>query len=560
MRKVLSFSLFLMLGLVASQLLPGALGTAYPGFKATADTLLYICLGFIMINVGREFEIDKSRWRSYTADYFIAMATAALPWLLIVLYYIFVLLPSDLWTDSAAWKENLLLSRFAAPTSAGILFTMLAALSLKNSWIYRKIQVLAIFDDLDTILLMIPLQILMIGLKWQMFAIVGVVVVLLIAGWRWQARWNVRQDWKRILGLSAVVCALTQALYIVTARWYGPENSIHIEVLLPAFVIGMLMKHREIDTPTERRAATGISFLFMLLVGMSMPLVTGASAADAAAAATSITASQPMMPWGVLILHVVAVSALSNIGKLVPVFFYRDRKLSERLALSIGMFTRGEVGAGVIFIALGYSLGGPALIIFSNEAGMGSAPNVAATAHVSHPVKQGLIQALGVFTDTLIICTCTAFIILFSGAPLDGSINGVQLTQQALSNEVGSIGSTFVALAILLFAFSSIIGNYYYGEANIRFITSKRSVLFIYRILVGGMVMFGALASLDLAWSLADVTMGLMTICNLIAISLLSRQAFLLLQDYVAQKKAGIKSPVFDKNKIPELKDKAQCW
>ena len=154
--------------------------------------------------------------------------------------------------------------------------------------------------------------------------------------------------------------------------------------------------------------------------------------------------------------------------------------------------------------------------LFSNEAGMGSAPNVAATAHVSHPVKQGLIQALGVFTDTLIICTCTAFIILFSGAPLDGSINGVQLTQQALSNEVGSIGSTFVALAILLFAFSSIIGNYYYGEANIRFITSKRSVLFIYRILVGGMVMFGALASLDLAWSLADVTMGLMTICDLI--------------------------------------------
>ena len=363
MRKVLSFSLFLMLGLVASQLLPGALGAAFPGFKATTDTLLYVCLGFIMINVGREFEIDKSRWRSYTADYFIAMATAALPWLLIVLYYIFVLLPSDLWTDSEAWKENLLLSRFAAPTSAGILFTMLAALSLKKSWIYRKIQVLAIFDDLDTILLMIPLQILMIGLKWQMFAIVGVVVVLLVVGWRWQATWNVRQDWKRILGLSVVVCGLTQLLYIVTARWYGPENSIHIEVLLPAFVIGMLMKHKDIDTPTERRTATGISFLFMLLVGLSMPLVTGDSAADAAQAAASVTASQPMMPWGVLILHVVAVSILSNLGKLVPVFFYRDRKLSERLALSIGMFTRGEVGAGVIFIALGYNLGGPALII-----------------------------------------------------------------------------------------------------------------------------------------------------------------------------------------------------
>ena len=362
MRKVLSFSLFLMLGLVASQLLPGALGAAYGSFKATADILLYICLGFIMINVGREFEIDKSRWRSYTADYFIAMATAALPWLLIVLYYIFVLLPSALWTDPAAWKENLLLSRFAAPTSAGILFTMLAALKLKESWIYRKIQVLAIFDDLDTILLMIPLQILMIGLRWQMFAIVAIVVVLLAVGWRWQATWDVRQDWKRILGLSIVVCTLTQAVYLITKHWYGAENSIHIEVLLPAFVVGMLMRHRHIDTRVEQRVATGVSFLFMLLVGMSMPLVTGAEA-DTAAGAASVTASQPMMPWGILLLHVVAVSFLSNLGKLVPLFFYRDRKLSERLALSVGMFTRGEVGAGVIFIALGYNLGGPALII-----------------------------------------------------------------------------------------------------------------------------------------------------------------------------------------------------
>ena len=363
MRKVLSFSLFLMLGLVASQLLPGLLGPAYSSLKGATDTLLYICLGFIMINVGREFEIDKSRWRSYTADYFIAMATAALPWLLIVLYYIFVLLPPELWSSAEAWKENLLLSRFAAPTSAGILFTMLAALRLQQSWIYRKIQVLAIFDDLDTILLMIPLQILMIGLRWQMFAIVAIVAVLLVVGWRWQATWNVRQDWKRILGLSVIVCALTQAVYLATKHWYGAENSIHIEVLLPAFVVGMLMRHRHIDTPAERRVATGISFLFMLLVGLSMPLVTGSGAAAAADSAASVTASQPMMPWGILVLHVLAVSLLSNLGKLVPLFFYRDRSLSERLALSVGMFTRGEVGAGVIFIALGYNLGGPALIV-----------------------------------------------------------------------------------------------------------------------------------------------------------------------------------------------------
>ena len=210
------------------------------------------------------------------------------------------------------------------------------------------------------ILLMIPLQILMIGLRWQMFVIVGLVAVLLTVGWRWQGRWNARQDWRAILGLALVVCLLTQLVYYVTAHLYGPEESIHIEVLLPAFVVGMLMRHRHIDTPAERRVATGISFLFMLLVGMSMPLMGHAgSGCDA----TSVTASQPMMPWGTLLLHVVAVSALSNLGKLVPLLFYRDRPFSERLALSVGMFTRGEVGAGVIFIALGYNLGGPALVI-----------------------------------------------------------------------------------------------------------------------------------------------------------------------------------------------------
>lgn len=359
MRKILSFSFFLMLGLVLSQLLPGVMGESYPSLKIYTDTLLYVALAFIMINVGREFEIDKTRWRSYTADYFIAMATAALPWLLIVLYYIFVLLPPALWNSPEAWKENLLLSRFAAPTSAGILFTMLAALNLKRSWIYRKIQVLAIFDDLDTILLMIPLQVLMIGLKWQMGALLAVVVVLLAVGWRRQGTWNARQEWPAILGWAVVVCAATQLIYIVTKSLYGPEESIHIEVLLPAFVVGMLMRHKHIDTPAERRASTGVSFLFMLLVGMSMPLIADGGSADAG----SVTASQPMMPWSTLLLHVVAVSALSNIGKLVPLFFYRDRLLNERLALSIGMFTRGEVGAGVIFIALGYNLGGPALII-----------------------------------------------------------------------------------------------------------------------------------------------------------------------------------------------------
>jgi AGCS family alanine or glycine:cation symporter len=199
--------------------------------------------------------------------------------------------------------------------------------------------------------------------------------------------------------------------------------------------------------------------------------------------------------------------------------------------------------------------------LFSNEAGMGSAPNVAATATVSHPAKQGFIQALGVFTDTLVICTCTAFIILVSDTSADASLSGIQLTQAAFTEQVGSLGSVFVAIAILLFAFSSIIGNYYYGESNIRFISRRPLYLWVYRVLVGAMVMCGALMSLDLAWSLADVTMGLMTICNLIAIVLLSRQALWLLRDYTAKRRKGTDSPTFHKEEMPEeMRRDIECW
>ena len=197
--------------------------------------------------------------------------------------------------------------------------------------------------------------------------------------------------------------------------------------------------------------------------------------------------------------------------------------------------------------------------LFSNEAGMGSAPNAAATATVSHPVKQGLIQTLGVFTDTLIICTSTAFIILLSGVPLDGSVKGIELTQMALVSQVGPWGGTFISICILLFAFSSIIGNYYYGETNIQFITENKVVLYVYRILVAAMVLFGSIASMDLVWNIADVFMGLMAILNLIAIVLLSKIAIKALQDYTAQKKAG-KDPVFYASSIPELGDEVEEW
>lgn len=363
MRKVLSFSLFLFAGLLVSQFLPGMVGDKFDSIKALTNVLLYICLGFIMINVGREFEMDKSRWKSYAEDYFIAMATAAMPWIMIAVYYMFVLLPSELWFDWEAWKENLLLSRFAAPTSAGILFTMLAAIGLKSSWIYKKIQVLAIFDDLDTILLMIPLQIMIIDPRWQLIIIVLVVFLLLSFGWRKLGSYDWRQDWKAILAYSVLVFAATQALYLVSKSLYGEAGSIHIEVLLPAFVLGMVMKHKEVHSVTERKVSSAISFLFMFLVGMSMPLFLGVDFSETHEGMHSVTGSQEMLSWGWITFHVIIVSLLSNVGKMVPIFFYKDRLLSERLALSIGMFTRGEVGAGIIFIALGYNLGGPALVI-----------------------------------------------------------------------------------------------------------------------------------------------------------------------------------------------------
>ncbi len=365
MKKVLSFSLFLLCGLIASQLLPGTLGESFEIIKSYGLTpMLYICLAFIMINVGREFEVNKAHWRSYTKDYFVAMATAALPWLLVAIYYIFVLMPQQFWGDGAAWRETLLLSRFAAPTSAGILFAMLASLNLKSSWIYKKIQVLAIFDDLDTIILMIPLQIMMIGMKWQLFVVVIIVVALLTLGWKKLDTYDVRQDWKAIILYSILVYGATVIFHEISLLFSTSEHDgVHIEVLLPAFVAGMIIKHKHIENRTEQRVSSAVSYLFMALVGLSMPLVLGPEVHAHPETESTISLAVPTMSWGMIAIHVLVVTILSNIGKLMPIFFYRERLFSERLAVSVGMFTRGEVGAGVIFIAISYGLGGTALII-----------------------------------------------------------------------------------------------------------------------------------------------------------------------------------------------------
>lgn len=213
----------------------------------------------------------------------------------------------------------------------------------------------------------------------------------------------------------------------------------------------------------------------------------------------------------------------------------------------------GTVGAAMV---MGVKRG-----LFSNEAGEGSTPNAAATASVTHPVKQGLIQALGVYTDTLLVCSATAFIILCSGIYADGH-DGIVLTQRAIDAELGGghrYGSIFVCVAIFFFAFTSIIANYYYGETNIRFIRNDDRWVNLYRLLVGVIVYVGAITSLDVVWGFADITMALMTLCNLAAIFALGKYAVRLLGDYTQQRASG-KNPVYTADTIPEIESETECW
>ena len=222
-----------------------------------------------------------------------------------------------------------------------------------------------------------------------------------------------------------------------------------------------------------------------------------------------------------------------------------------------------ESAFGMREIAMG-TMGGMMLIgikrgLFSNEAGMGSAPNAAATADVSHPVQQGLIQTLGVFTDTIVICSCTAFIILLYPTYMETGLTGIELTQAALSAHIGPIGNIFIAVCIFLFAFSSIVGNYYYGQSNMEFVNLSKTGLNVFRVIVVGMVLFGALTKVQIVWDLADVFMGLMAVINLVAITLLGKYAFAALDDYTKQKKAGIKNPIFNASNIKGLEN-VECW
>ncbi|MCT9818938.1 alanine:cation symporter family protein [Microbacterium sp. W1N] len=251
----------------------------------------------------------------------------------------------------------------------------------------------------------------------------------------------------------------------------------------------------------------------------------------------------PIMALAYLLLGIVVVAL--HVDRIGPVF--------------AEIFTSAWGFNEVVGAAFGYIvLTGVKRGMFSNEAGLGSAPNAGASAAVTHPVKQGLVQTLGVYFDTFLVCSITAFIILVSVPDLAGATRGIGLTQGALVSTLGDWSNIALSIIIFLLAFSSILGNYYYGESNIEFISTSRALLTGYRLLVIVAVLVGSVAGADLVWNFADGVMGLMALTNLIAIGLLSGIAFRLLKDYTAQRRAG-RDPVFTRDRLPGVSG-IECW
>jgi AGCS family alanine or glycine:cation symporter len=319
--------------------------------------------------------------------------------------------------------------------------------------------------------------------------------------------------------------------------WMGIAFSILITISF-----GLIFN--SVQANTISHAFDGAFELPPLLIAVVLGAVTGVIIFGGLKRIVSFT--QVIFPaMAGIYLFAALIVVLLNITELPAVFAHI---VSQAMGLE-----QAATGGFAFMVMQGIKRG-----LFSNEAGMGSTPNAGATAEVSHPVKQGFIQTLGVFVDTLIISTATAFIILVTNVHGTEGVNGIQLTQMAMTEVFGDGGAIFVAFIVLLFSFSSIIGNYYYGESNIEYITESKLALNSFRVLVIFMVVFGSLASLQIVWNLADIFMGFMALMNLVAMLLLRKVAFRLYDNYISQLKRG-KDPVFHKSEIAELKD-VECW
>ncbi len=355
-------------------------------------------------------------------------------------------------------------------------------------------------------------------------------------------------------GTSIIECTLAQIYKVKNDYGYrgGPayfmENALKQRWLGVLFSILMTITFGIVFTSVQ---VNTISLAFeeafnisRLLTGIILTIVTILIVFGGLKRIARVT--EVMVPVMAIFYLVIAFYViLTNITYIPAVF-----AIIFKSAFGMNQAAGGTIGAAMMW---GIKRG-----LFSNEAGMGSAPNAAATSNVTHPIKEGLVQTLGVFTDTILICSATAFIILLADFQADPDLKGIQLLQKTLGSHVGSWGVPFLAISILLFAYSSVIGNYYYGQTNIEFLNPKKRWLFLYRIGVCIIILIGSVAKLQLVWDIADLFMGLIVLLNLIAITLLSKKAFACLKDYIRQKKEN-RDPVFRITGKEEY-DGAECW
>lgn len=327
------------------------------------------------------------------------------------------------------------------------------------------------------------------------------------------------------------------------ARWAGILFAVILILCFP-FAFSSLQANTISATFTSTVAPDGGAGWLPWAVGFGLATLTGLVVFGGVRRIAHVTqAIVPLMALLYLLLGLVIVAL--NITRLPEVF--------------ASIFTQAFGFNEVVGAALGtIILTGVKRGMFSNEAGLGSAPNAGASAAVTHPVKQGLVQTLGVYFDTFLVCSITAFIILVSDPDLANAERGIGLTQDAIVANLGPWSSILLTVIVFLLAFSSILGNYYYGESNIEFITPRRSVLTVYRSLVVVAILVGSVAGADLIWNTADGMMGLMALVNLVAIALLSGLAFRLLRDYTHQRRQG-RDPVFTRDLMPDVAN-IECW
>lgn len=388
--RLILFCVNLFIGLISSQLIPEWMDShTYSAWKSIVKMITMFCVAYIMIHVGFHFDLDKGEIRKYGTEYLVAMTAAGFPWIFCAIYFMVALGPAH----NLPWQEALIAARFAAPTSAGILFTMLEAAGMKETWLFQKARILAIFDDLDTLLLMVPLKAIYIGLKWELSVDLVFVTILLIIMYVFLHRLTIPHTWPFIVLYAICIAFFCEMVHFAsTSDHTDPQDladTLHLEVLLPAFTVGCVIYHEDgedvqsvtrdeslsrIKTQSRRLEAlvsadtvkASISAVFMVLVGLSMPSLFNDSLASEAHRRLDgdSDGSSENMEGGSLVLHVIMCSILMNVGKLFPALCYRKEvSLRTRVSLAVAMMPRGEVCAGIIVNAIALGIEGAAITI-----------------------------------------------------------------------------------------------------------------------------------------------------------------------------------------------------